>query len=94
MFVTQMIFLHVLKQINMPCETLSLCDEKCDVEQVRKPWNIVPASHKIGKQEPLFSEMVLLYILIILLCAHPLKSNQMDEILNYEGGINRKVIFN
>ena len=44
----------------MPFETLSLCDEKGDVEQARKPWNIVPAGQKIGKLEPLFSEMVLL----------------------------------
>jgi len=47
----------VLGQLNLPCETLSLCDEKGDVEQARKPWNIVPAGHKIGKPEPLFSEM-------------------------------------
>ena len=77
----------------MPCETFSLCDEKYDVEQARKPWNIVLVGHKIGKLEPLCSEMVLLNILRILLCAHPLKPNQMDTILNYEGGMNRIVIF-
>ena len=44
----------------MPYETLSLCDEKGDVEQAGKPWNIVSFGQKIGKPEPLFSEMVLL----------------------------------
>ena len=53
-------FSQVLGQLNMPCETLSLCDEKGDVEQAGKPWNIVPAGQKIGKPKPLFSEMVLL----------------------------------
>ena len=56
MLVTQMIFLQVLGQLNMPFKTLSLCDEKYDVEQSRKPWNIVLAGHKIGKLEPSFSE--------------------------------------
>ena len=44
----------------MPCETLSLCDEKGDVEQARKPWNIVPTGHNIDNPKPLFLEMVLL----------------------------------
>lgn len=47
----------VLGQLNLPYETLSLSDEKGDVEQAGKPWKIVPAGHKIGKPEPLFSEM-------------------------------------
>ena len=60
MFVTRMLFLQVLGQLNMPCETLVLCDEKGDIEHARKPWNIAPTGHKIGKPKPLFSEMVLL----------------------------------
>ena len=59
---TRILFLQVLEQLSMTCETLSLCDEKSDVEQARKPWNIVLAGHKIEKIEPLFLEMVLLYI--------------------------------
>ena len=42
-------FLQVLGQLNMPCETLSLCHEKGCVEHARNAWNIVLASHNIGK---------------------------------------------
>ena len=63
-------------------------------ENVFSFMNLFFYGHKIGKRESLYSKMVLLYILRILLCAHPLKSNQMDKILNYEGGMNRIVIFN
>eukprot|EP01018_Ginkgo_biloba_P028836 Gb_31125 [translate_table: standard] len=47
----------VLGQLNLPHETLSLCDENGDIERAKRPWDIVPAGHKIGKPEPLFSEM-------------------------------------
>lgn len=51
--------LKVLKQLNLPSEThFSLCDENGDLERVRKPWEILPAGHKIGAPYPLFKELV------------------------------------
>eukprot|EP00252_Welwitschia_mirabilis_P007445 TRINITY_DN1880_c0_g1_i1.p1 TRINITY_DN1880_c0_g1~~TRINITY_DN1880_c0_g1_i1.p1 ORF type:complete len:813 (-),score=184.82 TRINITY_DN1880_c0_g1_i1:280-2718(-) len=47
----------VLEQLNLPFDTLSLSDEKGDFERVKNLWDIVPAGHRIGKPEPLFSEM-------------------------------------
>ncbi|KAK4404026.1 putative methionine--tRNA ligase [Sesamum angolense] len=50
--------LGVLKQLNLPLETqLSLCDEKGDVERAKRPWDILPAGHKIGTPAPLFKEL-------------------------------------
>ena len=43
-------FLQVLRKLNMPCETMSLYDEKADVEHSRKPWNILPTGHNIFKE--------------------------------------------
>lgn len=47
----------VLEQLNLPLETLSLSDEKGDLEKARRPWDIVPSGHTIGNPEPLFTEM-------------------------------------
>ncbi|XP_059432242.1 probable methionine--tRNA ligase [Corylus avellana] len=50
--------LKVLNQLNLPPETLlSLSDETGDLERARKPWEILPAGHKIGTPEPLFREL-------------------------------------
>ncbi|KAL0452019.1 UNVERIFIED_CONTAM: putative methionine--tRNA ligase [Sesamum latifolium] len=50
--------LEVLKQLNLPLETqLSLSDEKGDVERAKRPWDILPAGHKIGTPAPLFKEL-------------------------------------
>lgn len=50
-------FIKVFKQLNLPSETqLSLSDG--DIERARRPWEIVPCGHKIGKPEPLFKELV------------------------------------
>jgi methionyl-tRNA synthetase len=52
----------VLKQLNLPPERqLSLCDETGDLERAKKPWESLPAGHKIGTPEPLFKDLV--YIL-------------------------------
>ncbi|XP_004296962.1 PREDICTED: probable methionine--tRNA ligase [Fragaria vesca subsp. vesca] len=49
---------EVFKQLNLPAEThISLCDDKGDIDRARKPWEIVPIGHKIGKPEPLFKEL-------------------------------------
>lgn len=49
----------VFKQLNLPSEThLSLCDDEGDIDRARRPWEIVPIGHKIGKPEPLFKELV------------------------------------
>ncbi|GMY15990.1 methionine--tRNA ligase, cytoplasmic [Fagus crenata] len=48
--------LEVLKQLNFPPETpISL--EKGDIDRVSRPWEILPAGHKIGTPEPLFKEL-------------------------------------
>ncbi|XP_042515610.1 probable methionine--tRNA ligase [Macadamia integrifolia] len=48
---------EVLKQLNFPQLHLSLCDEKGDVDRARRPWEVLPIGHKIGKPEPLFKEL-------------------------------------
>ena len=47
--------LKVLKQLNLPLQ-LSLSDE--DVIKAKKPWELIPAGHRIGTPEPLFTELV------------------------------------
>ncbi|KAK6122810.1 hypothetical protein DH2020_043453 [Rehmannia glutinosa] len=50
--------LEVLKQLNLPLETkFSLSNEKGDVERAKRPWDILPAGHKIGTPAPLFKEL-------------------------------------
>ncbi|KDO65962.1 hypothetical protein CISIN_1g006917mg [Citrus sinensis] len=50
--------LEVLKQLNVPTETkFSLSDENGDLERARKPWEILPAGHRIGMSSPLFKEL-------------------------------------
>lgn len=50
--------LEVLKQLNLPAETkFSLSDENGDLERARKPWEILPAGHRIGMPSPLFKEL-------------------------------------
>ncbi|KAL5542702.1 hypothetical protein UlMin_010412 [Ulmus minor] len=49
--------LEVFKQLNLPPSQLSLSDEKGDIDRTRRPWEIIPSGHKIGKPEPLFKEL-------------------------------------
>ncbi|KAK1308495.1 putative methionine--tRNA ligase [Acorus calamus] len=50
--------IEVLKQLNIPPEMqLSLCHEKGDIDRAGRPWDILPAGHKIGKPEPLFKQL-------------------------------------
>ncbi|XP_008222906.1 PREDICTED: probable methionine--tRNA ligase isoform X2 [Prunus mume] len=50
--------LEVFKQLDLPPEThISLYDDKGDIASARRPWEIVPIGHKIGKPEPLFKEL-------------------------------------
>lgn len=49
---------QVFKQLNLPPSQFSLSDENGDVEKARRPWEILPAGHKIGKPEPLFKDLV------------------------------------
>ncbi|KAG6741540.1 hypothetical protein POTOM_054802 [Populus tomentosa] len=44
---------EVFKQLNLPLEQASLCDEKGDIDRAKRPWDILPAGHKIGTPEPL-----------------------------------------
>ncbi|KAH0676626.1 hypothetical protein KY285_024427 [Solanum tuberosum] len=49
---------EVLKQLNMPPETqFSLSDEGGDIENGKRPWDILPAGYKIGTPAPLFKEL-------------------------------------
>ncbi|XP_055811201.1 methionine--tRNA ligase, cytoplasmic-like [Solanum dulcamara] len=49
---------EVLKQLNLPPETqFSLSDEGGDIENSKRPWDILPAGHKIGTPAPLFKEL-------------------------------------
>ncbi|KAK8684907.1 hypothetical protein V6N13_040921 [Hibiscus sabdariffa] len=50
--------IEVFKQLNLPPQAqISLCDEKGDVDKARRPWQIIPAGHKIGDPKPLFEEL-------------------------------------
>ncbi|KAL9232767.1 hypothetical protein vseg_007837 [Gypsophila vaccaria] len=44
----------VLKQLSYT-QGVSLYD--ADIPKMRRPWEILPALHKIGKPEPLFKEL-------------------------------------
>nr|POE67863.1 putative methionine--trna ligase [Quercus suber] len=48
--------LEVLKQLNLPPDTPTLL-EKGDFDRVSRPWEILPAGHKIGTPVPLFKEL-------------------------------------
>ncbi|XP_031379434.1 methionine--tRNA ligase, cytoplasmic [Punica granatum] len=48
---------EVFKQINLSPTGISLGDEAGDVDRAKRPWEIIPAGHKIGKPEPLFKEL-------------------------------------
>ncbi|MBA0830704.1 hypothetical protein Goarm_015219, partial [Gossypium armourianum] len=49
---------EVFKQLNLPPQAqISLCDEKGDIDRASRPWEIIPAGHKIGDPKPLFEEL-------------------------------------
>lgn len=51
--------LKVLRQLNFPIKKLQLIgNENGDLESARKPWEFIPAGHKIGTPEPIFKELV------------------------------------
>ncbi|GJM84455.1 hypothetical protein PR202_ga00125 [Eleusine coracana subsp. coracana] len=46
---------EVLQQLNLcPVEHLSFSDEKGDRDKARRPWDLIPSGHKIGRPAPLF----------------------------------------
>ncbi|CAN6283136.1 unnamed protein product [Urochloa humidicola] len=46
---------EVLQQLNLyPEEHLSFCDEKGDRDKAKRPWELIPSGHRIGKPAPLF----------------------------------------
>ncbi|KAL6527950.1 hypothetical protein OROHE_014900 [Orobanche hederae] len=50
--------LEVLKQLNLPLDKqISLSEEKSDIEKAKRPWEFLPAGHKIGTPAPLFKEL-------------------------------------
>ncbi|XP_010695820.2 methionine--tRNA ligase, cytoplasmic isoform X1 [Beta vulgaris subsp. vulgaris] len=46
---------EVLKQLRLEAHELTLHDD--DIERVQRPWELVPAGHKIGKPRPLFRKL-------------------------------------
>ncbi|XP_039136423.1 probable methionine--tRNA ligase [Dioscorea cayenensis subsp. rotundata] len=49
---------EVLKQLNIsPEEKLTFCDEKGETDKAKRPWDLIPSGHVIGKPEPLFKEL-------------------------------------
>uniref|UniRef100_A0A0D9XJE6 methionine--tRNA ligase n=1 Tax=Leersia perrieri TaxID=77586 RepID=A0A0D9XJE6_9ORYZ len=43
------------EQLNLcPEEHLSFCDEKGEIEKAKRPWDLIPSGHRIGKPAPLF----------------------------------------
>ncbi|KAF8723291.1 hypothetical protein HU200_021809 [Digitaria exilis] len=52
---------EVLQQLNLcPEEHLSFCDEKGEREKAKRPWDLIPPGHRIGKPAPLFKGLVIL----------------------------------
>ncbi|KAF0894448.1 hypothetical protein E2562_039089 [Oryza meyeriana var. granulata] len=52
---------EVLQQLNLcPQEHLSFCDEKRESEKAKRPWDLIPSGHRIGKPAPLFKGLVCL----------------------------------
>ena len=52
----------------MPPETqISLADEKGDIDRSKRPWEFLPAGHKIGTPVPLFKELVHTLFLFVFL---------------------------
>ncbi|XP_071721671.1 methionine--tRNA ligase, cytoplasmic-like [Rutidosis leptorrhynchoides] len=49
--------IEVFKQLNLSPAKLSFSDENGDIDRARRPWEILPPSHKIGTPEPLFKEL-------------------------------------
>ncbi|CAN6288270.1 unnamed protein product [Urochloa humidicola] len=46
---------EVLQQLNLcPEEHLSFCDEKGETDKAKRPWDLIPSGHRIGKPAPLF----------------------------------------
>jgi methionyl-tRNA synthetase len=64
---TFFLVLKVLKQLNLPSE-IPFSLEKGDIDRASRPWEILPAGHKIGTPEPLFKELVCLYYFYELFC--------------------------
>jgi hypothetical protein len=44
-----------------PDEDLTFCDDKGETAKAKRPWDFVPAGHKIGQPVPLFKELVRIY---------------------------------
>lgn len=64
----------------MPPETsFLLCDEKGDIERAKRPWEIVPAGHRIGTPEPLFKELVYCFFVVIFRAISCEKSHLVDS---------------
>ncbi|XP_037466909.1 probable methionine--tRNA ligase [Triticum dicoccoides] len=48
----------VLQQLNLcPNEHISFADEKGESDKAKRPWDLIPSNHRIGKIVPLFTEL-------------------------------------
>ncbi|VAI78594.1 unnamed protein product [Triticum turgidum subsp. durum] len=51
-------YLQVLQQLNLcPNEHISFADEKGESDKAKRPWDLIPSNHRIGKIVPLFTEL-------------------------------------
>ncbi|XP_048497175.1 protein unc-13 homolog isoform X2 [Beta vulgaris subsp. vulgaris] len=48
-------------ELHLEAHELTLHDD--DIERVQRPWELVPADHKIGKPRPLFRKLVVAQLL-------------------------------
>ncbi|KAJ4846697.1 hypothetical protein Tsubulata_027182 [Turnera subulata] len=49
-------YLTVLKQLNLSIDQISL-SESGNIDKAKRPWEIIPAGHRIGTPEPLFRKL-------------------------------------
>lgn len=48
----------MFKLLKLPPETTFSLSEKKDLERAQKPWELIPAGHKIEKPYPLLKKLV------------------------------------
>lgn len=83
-----LLHLKVFKQLNLPPQAqISLCDEKGDVDRASRPWEIIPAGHKIGDPKPLFEELVSVHLLCYMFMCH---LHYFILTINF-GGLSRRI---
>jgi len=44
---------------------LLFCDRKGQREKAKRPWDLIPSGHRIGKPTPLFRRLVILWVFFL-----------------------------